>query len=81
MSSLSSFFDSSSSSSLTSSCLKDKRLIFVKVDENTQAIPIDDLYNSISELPEVKEDNASSDDSSINDLYNSYQFLFFYNRK
>ena len=42
-----------------------------KVDENTQAIPIDDLYNSISELPEVKEDNASSDDSSINDLYNS----------
>ena len=32
MSSLSSFFDSSSSSSLTSSCLKDKRLILLSLE-------------------------------------------------
>lgn len=42
-----------------------------KVDENTQAIPIDDLYNTISELPEIKEEKTDTDNSSINDLYNS----------
>lgn len=44
---------------------------FTNVNENTQAIPIDNIYNTISELPEIKEEETSSDNNSINDLYNS----------
>ena len=38
-----------------------------KVDENTNAISIESIYNSISELPEEKKEP----DHSIDDLYNS----------
>ena len=40
-----------------------------KVDETTKAVPVENLYNSISELPEEKP--SKNTDSSINDLYNS----------
>ena len=39
-----------------------------KVDDNTNAISIESIYNSISELPE---ENKKEKDHSIDDLYNS----------
>lgn len=41
-----------------------------KVDENTKAVPIENIYNSINELPEENK-TSNETNSSINDLYNS----------
>lgn len=41
-----------------------------KVDESTKAVPIENVYNSINELPEENK-TSNETNSSINDLYNS----------
>ena len=42
-----------------------------KTDEETKAVPIESLYNSINELPEESGNSSEDTDNSINDLYNS----------
>ena len=39
-----------------------------QVNEETKAVPVENLYNSINELPEEK---SSEEDNSVSDLYNS----------